>query len=103
MFARYDGARYTLVGVNTGDADQTVPFWFPIAGNYVEELHGGGSTSRTLPALQRGRADDPVALRPHLDGDRLAASGWLRSIGFSLRTACGGNYATAMRMTGCQI
>ena len=42
LFARYDGARYTLVAVNTGDTDQTVPFWFPIAGDYVEELHGGG-------------------------------------------------------------
>jgi maltooligosyltrehalose trehalohydrolase len=41
LFARYSGAQYTLVAVNTGDAEQTVPFWFPIGGDYVEELHGG--------------------------------------------------------------
>jgi len=41
MFARYIGSQYTLVAVNTGDSDQTVPFWFPIGGDYVEELHGG--------------------------------------------------------------
>jgi 1,4-alpha-glucan branching enzyme len=41
LFARYNGSAYTLVGINTGDSDQTVPFWFPIGGNYVEELHGG--------------------------------------------------------------
>ena len=41
LFARYNGPAYTLVAINTGDTDQTVPFWFPIGGNYVEELHGG--------------------------------------------------------------
>jgi 1,4-alpha-glucan branching enzyme len=41
MFARYIGTQYTLVAVNTGDSDQTVPFWFPIGGDYVEELNGG--------------------------------------------------------------
>ena len=30
MFARYEGTAYTLIGVNTGDTDQTVPFWFPV-------------------------------------------------------------------------
>ena len=53
MFARYDsGGGYTLIGVNTGDGEQTVPFWFPIAGNYVEELHGGALSLRNIPALQ---------------------------------------------------
>src|SRR6516164_205173 len=42
LFARYRDANYTLVAVNTGDADRTVPFWFPMGGDYVEELHGGG-------------------------------------------------------------
>lgn len=41
LFARYQGTAYTLVAVNTSDADYTVPFWFPIGGDYVEELHGG--------------------------------------------------------------
>jgi 1,4-alpha-glucan branching enzyme len=52
MFARYDGAAYTLVGVNTSDADQTVPFWFPIGGNYLEELHGGSLNLNNVPTLQ---------------------------------------------------
>jgi maltooligosyltrehalose trehalohydrolase len=41
LFARYSGPQYSLVAVNTGDTDATVPFWFPIGGDYVEELHGG--------------------------------------------------------------
>jgi maltooligosyltrehalose trehalohydrolase len=53
LFARYEGARYTLVSVNVGDADQTVPFWFPIAGDYVEELHGGALNLKNVPALQQ--------------------------------------------------
>ena len=38
--------------MNTGDDDQTVPFWFPVAGNYVEELHGGGLNLENVSALQ---------------------------------------------------
>jgi maltooligosyltrehalose trehalohydrolase len=53
LFARYDGAAYTLVAVNTGDTDRTVPFWFPLAGTYVEELHGGGLDLQQVPALQQ--------------------------------------------------
>jgi 1,4-alpha-glucan branching enzyme len=41
LFARYSGPQYSLIAVNTGDTDATVPFWFPIGGDYVEELHGG--------------------------------------------------------------
>jgi maltooligosyltrehalose trehalohydrolase len=52
LFARYDGAQYTLVAVNTGDSEQTVPFWFPLAGNYGEDLHGGGLGLQNVPALQ---------------------------------------------------
>jgi maltooligosyltrehalose trehalohydrolase len=52
MFARYAGDAYTLIGINTSDADQTVPFWFPIAGNYVEELHGDSLNLSNVPALQ---------------------------------------------------
>lgn len=52
MFARYAGASYTLVAVNIRDVDQTVPFWFPIAGNYVEELHGGALDLHGIVALQ---------------------------------------------------
>jgi maltooligosyltrehalose trehalohydrolase len=53
LFARYEGPRYTLVAVNTGDADETVPFWFPIAGDYVEDLHGGGLDLKNVAALQQ--------------------------------------------------
>ncbi len=52
MFARYAGSRYTLVAVNTGEVDQTAPFWFPIAGDYSEELHGGSLNLTNIPALQ---------------------------------------------------
>lgn len=41
LYARYHGPSYTLIAVNMSDHDQTVPFWFPIGGDYVEELHGG--------------------------------------------------------------
>ena len=41
LFARYSGPQYSLIAVNTGDTDHTVPFWFPIGGDYIEELHGG--------------------------------------------------------------
>jgi 1,4-alpha-glucan branching enzyme len=53
LFARNDGARYTLVAVNVGDTAQSVPFWFPIAGDYVEELHGGALDLKNVPALQQ--------------------------------------------------
>jgi 1,4-alpha-glucan branching enzyme len=53
LFARYEGVRYTLVAVNVGDTDQSVPFWFPIAGDYVEELHGGALDLKSVPALQQ--------------------------------------------------
>ena len=62
MFARYDGGRYTLVGVNTGDTDQTVPFWFPIAGDYVEELHGGAlNLTQSSPRCRRS----PLTIPSH--------------------------------------
>ena len=53
LFARYEDAGYTLVAVNTSDADQTLPFWFPIRGDYVEELHGGDLDLKNVPALQQ--------------------------------------------------
>ena len=59
------GTRWSRV--NIGDTDQTVPFWFPIAGDYVEELHGGALDLRNRSGAAAGRADDPLALRPDLD------------------------------------
>jgi hypothetical protein len=57
IFARYEGAHYTLVAINTSDVEQSVPFWFPIAGKYIEELHGGDLNLDNIPVLQE------VALR----------------------------------------
>jgi maltooligosyltrehalose trehalohydrolase len=71
LFARYNGPAFTLVAINTEDTDKTVPFWFPIGGNYVEELHGGDlnlsgivplqETSLTLPSYY-GRIWSAVGL-----------------------------------------
>ena len=52
LFARYNGSAYTLVAINTGDSDQTVPFWFPIGGDYIEELHGGDLNLSGIVPLQ---------------------------------------------------
>ena len=70
LFARYNGPEYTLVAINTGDADQTVPFWFPIGGNYVEELHGGDAQPERDRAASGNTAHRPIPLRPHLDCGR---------------------------------
>jgi 1,4-alpha-glucan branching enzyme len=41
LFARWQGSSYTLVALNMTGQQQWAPFWFPIAGNYAEQLHGG--------------------------------------------------------------
>lgn len=40
LFSRYNTRAFSLIGLNFSDYDQTVPFWFPIDGDYQEELHG---------------------------------------------------------------
>jgi maltooligosyltrehalose trehalohydrolase len=52
LFARYTSSSYTLVALNTGDADQTVPFWFPFGGRFREELHGGALDLAGVQAWQ---------------------------------------------------
>ena len=52
LFARYTGPQYTLVAVNIGDSDQTVPFWFPVGGDYAEELHGGDLSLKGIVPLK---------------------------------------------------
>jgi maltooligosyltrehalose trehalohydrolase len=37
--------------MNIGDSDQTVPFWFPLGGDYVEKLHGGTLDLKGVPQL----------------------------------------------------
>jgi maltooligosyltrehalose trehalohydrolase len=59
LFARYNAASYTLVAINIGDTDRTVPFWFPVGGNYVEELHGGGLNLSGIVSLQETRLTVP--------------------------------------------
>lgn len=39
LFSRKYGNKFSLVALNFGNSPQSVPFWFPIAGDYVEELH----------------------------------------------------------------
>lgn len=39
LFSRYTEENFSLVALNFSDTEQTVPFWFPIAGDYQEELH----------------------------------------------------------------
>jgi maltooligosyltrehalose trehalohydrolase len=57
LFARYNDDQYTLVAVNTTEVERTVPFWFPIGGDYVEELHGGDVSLKAV------RAGEEIALR----------------------------------------
>jgi len=40
LFSRQYGNSFSLVALNFGDAEQTVPFWFPISGDYHEEIDG---------------------------------------------------------------
>ncbi|MBW4614458.1 MAG: alpha-amylase [Desmonostoc vinosum HA7617-LM4] len=40
MFSRKYANKFSLIALNFGDSNQSVPFWFPIAGDYLEELHG---------------------------------------------------------------
>ncbi len=52
LFARYTDTSYTLVALNTGDSEQTVPFWFPFGGRFREELHGGALDLTGVQAWQ---------------------------------------------------
>ena len=59
LFARWTAQRYSLVAVNTSDADATVPFWFPIGGSYREELHGGALDLAAVVPLQETQLQVP--------------------------------------------
>lgn len=52
LFARYRDARYTLVAVNTSDVEHTVPFWFPVGGDYADELEGGIALANVAPLAE---------------------------------------------------
>ncbi len=49
LFSRADESRFTLVALNFGDIEQVVPFRFPIAGDYREELHGADNLHGVSP------------------------------------------------------
>src|SRR6185437_1589597 len=53
LFARYSGPQYSLIAINKGDTAQTVPFWFPIGGDYVEDIHGGDLGLKAIAPLER--------------------------------------------------
>lgn len=53
LFSRWQGGAFSLVALNFSDADQTVPFWFPIAGDYQELLHGQDTLTGVQALAQR--------------------------------------------------
>jgi maltooligosyltrehalose trehalohydrolase len=53
LFSRWDDSAFSLVALNFSDVDQTVPFWFPIGGEYREELHGVDSLHGVIQLQQR--------------------------------------------------
>jgi maltooligosyltrehalose trehalohydrolase len=59
LFARYSGSHYTLVALNTGDGEQSVPFWFPIGGDYREELENGNLGLSGIVAYQETQLTIP--------------------------------------------
>jgi 1,4-alpha-glucan branching enzyme len=40
LFSRKYANKFSLVALNFGNSEQRVPFWFPIGGDYQEELNG---------------------------------------------------------------
>lgn len=43
LFSRQHNNTFSLVALNFGDVEQSVPFWFPISGDYREEIHGNAN------------------------------------------------------------
>jgi len=68
LFARYvpNTPAYTLVALNFSAVDRTVPFWFPVSGDYREELQGDRFPGLNLTAVQAYR-DTPLEV-PANDG-----------------------------------
>ena len=53
LFSRHEGAQFSLVALNFGDYDQTVPFVFPFSGEYQEELHGHDRITDVEAGMER--------------------------------------------------
>jgi maltooligosyltrehalose trehalohydrolase len=49
LFSRWIANKYALVALNFTDADLDTVFWFPIAGNYQDCLHGRDSLNNVVP------------------------------------------------------
>lgn len=45
LFSRQYADQFSLIALNFSDSEQSVPFWFPISGDYQEELHGQNNLS----------------------------------------------------------
>lgn len=45
LFSRQHANKFSLVALNFSDSEQSVPFWFPISGDYQEELYGQNNLS----------------------------------------------------------
>jgi 1,4-alpha-glucan branching enzyme len=58
VFSRREAGRVTVVALNFSGADQTVPFRFSVAGDYVEQLHGNAADA--FPAVHGGATRDLV-------------------------------------------
>jgi len=50
LFSRYENERFSLVALNFGDVERTVPFWFPMSGDYIEQLHDNPEDRRLAVA-----------------------------------------------------
>lgn len=51
LFSRQYEDTFSLVALNFSNSDQSVPFWFPITGDYQEELHPENNLS-SVPSYQ---------------------------------------------------
>jgi len=71
LFSRSSGNRFSLIALNFTDSDQTVPFWFPLDGNYQELLDGQAGDSLTGVI-----ANNPVQLHIPSNYGRI----WSRSV-----------------------
>jgi len=54
LFSRRLGEDFSLVALNFGNEDQTVPFGFEASGSYREELHGREEDHLNVPDAQSG-------------------------------------------------
>lgn len=54
LFSRREHEKFSLTALNFSDTDQTVPFIFPMSGDYMEELHGREGADVNLWNIHEG-------------------------------------------------